>query len=88
VLLGYAGAITIISLLDYLKTIFDKNASLVLSDKTMDHLSILSCGSALWEDVSGVIIKKFKRLNFYYLVVTLIDDDKYLKNKTRCCVSF
>ena len=26
-------------------------------------------------------LKNFKRLNFYYLVVTQIDDDKYLKNK-------
>jgi hypothetical protein len=82
VLFGYAGIITIISLLDYLKTIFDKNASLVLSDKTLeDRLSILSCGSIPWEDVSGVSIKKSKGFNFYFLVVTLTDDDKYLKNK-------
>jgi hypothetical protein len=82
VLIGYAGTITIISLLDYLKTIFDKNATLVLSDKTMeDHLSILSCGSVPWEDVSDVAIKKTKRFNLYFLVVTLTDDDKYLKNK-------
>jgi hypothetical protein len=82
VLLGYAGTITIISLLDYLKTVFDKNASLVLSDKSLeDHLSILSCGSVPWEDVSGVTIKKIKKFNFYFLVVTLTDDEKYLKNK-------
>jgi hypothetical protein len=82
VLLGYAGTITTISLLDYLKTVFDKNASLVLSDKTLeDHLSIFSCGSVPWEDVSGVAIKKTKRFNLYFLVVTLTDDDKYLKNK-------
>jgi hypothetical protein len=82
VLFGYAGTLTIISLLDYIKTIFDKNAVLVLSDKTMDdHLSILSCGSVPWEDVQDVIIKKAKRLNVYFLVVTLTDDEKYLKNK-------
>jgi hypothetical protein len=82
VLLGYAGTITTISLLDYLKTVFDKNASLVLSDKTLeDHLSILSCGSVPWGDVSGVAIKKTKGFNLYFLVVTLTDDDKYLKNK-------
>jgi hypothetical protein len=82
VLLLYAGAITMISLLDYLKTVFDKNAALVLSDKTLDdHLSILSCGSVPWEDVSGVAVKKTKRFNLYFLVVTLTDDDKYLRNK-------
>ncbi len=82
VLLGYAGTMTMISLLDYLKTVFDKNAVLVLSDKALeDHLSILSCGSVPWEDVCGVTIKKTKRLNLYFLVVTLTDDDKYLKNK-------
>ena len=82
VLFGYAGILTMISLLDYLKTVFDKNAALVLSDKTLeDHLSILSCGSVPWEDVSDVTIKKSKRFNFYFLVVTLTDDEKYLKNK-------
>ncbi len=82
VLLGYSCTISIISLLDYLKTIFDKNASLVLSDKTLeDHLSILSCGSIPWEDVSGVTIKKSKRFDLHFLVVTLTDDNKYLKNK-------
>jgi hypothetical protein len=82
VLFGYAGTLTIISLLDFLKTVFDKNAALILSDESLeDHLSILSCGSVPWEDVSGVTIKKFKRFNFYFLVVTLTNDDKYLKNK-------
>jgi hypothetical protein len=82
VLFGYAAILTILSLLDYIKTVFDKNASLVLSDKTMkDDISILSCGSVPWEDVTDVSIKKTKRFNFQFLIVTLADDEKYLKNK-------
>jgi hypothetical protein len=82
VLFAYAVTITIISLLDYLKTIFDKNACLILSDSTLgDHLSILSCGDIPWEDISGVTIKKLKRFNVQFLVVTLKDDEKYLKYK-------
>jgi hypothetical protein len=82
VLFGYAGTLTIIALVDYIKTIFDKNAALVLSDQTLeDRLSILSCGSVPWKEVSAVSLKKTKRFNFYFLVVTLTNDDKYLKDK-------
>jgi hypothetical protein len=82
VLFGYAVVVTVISLLDYIKTIFDKNARLVLSDTTLDdNLSIFSCGAVPWEEVTAVTLKKSKRFNLYFLVITLTDDEKYLKNK-------
>ena len=82
VFFGYAAILMMVSLLDYLKAVFDKHAALVLSDKIMDdRLSILSCGQVPWEDVSDAMIKRTKRFNLQFLVVILTDDEKYLKNK-------
>jgi hypothetical protein len=82
VLMFYGAMLATVALLDYLKTLFNKNARLVLSDKTFDdNLSILSCGPIAWEELSGVSIKKIKRYKVLFLVVTLSDNEKYLKNK-------
>lgn len=82
VLMFYGAMLAAVALLDYLKTLFDKKARLVLSDKTFDdNLSILSCGPIAWEELSGVSIKKIKRYKVHFLVVTLSDNEKYLKNK-------
>jgi hypothetical protein len=82
VLMFYGGVGAIIALLDYIKTVFDKKARLVLSDETFDdNLSILSCGPIAWEELSSVSIKKLKWYKAFFLVVTLSDNEKYLKNK-------
>jgi hypothetical protein len=82
VLFVYALTVTIVSLLDYIKTVFDKNARLIISDTTLnDQLSILSCGEIPWDDVTEVSIRRLKRFNIQFLVITLKDDEKYLKNK-------
>jgi hypothetical protein len=82
VLMFYGGVGAVIALLDYIKTVFDKKARLVLSQETFDdNLSILSCGPIAWEELSGVSIKKLKWYKAFFLVVTLADNEKYLKNK-------
>ena len=62
ILSGYGILIAAISLIDYLNTLFDKNAKLVLSEKAFnDNLGILSFGSIPWENITGVGFLKLKR---------------------------
>jgi len=76
ILLFYA----IISLIDYFKTVFDKHASMIISDiGIVDSLSIFSCGKIFWNDVSGVEIKRTIFADF--LIIKLEDPSKYLKGK-------
>jgi hypothetical protein len=71
---------TIISFAEYIKTRFDKNAMLQLSDPYLyDNLSIFSCGKISWNDISDVeIVKAFKA---DFLVIKLIDPGKYLADR-------
>jgi hypothetical protein len=67
VLAGYGILLTAISLMDYLKTLFDKNAKLILSEKAFDdNLGILSFGSIPWQDITAI---------------KLMDNDKYLASR-------
>jgi len=82
ILSGYGILLAGISLIDYLKTLFDKNAKLILSEKAFDdNLGILSFGSIPWEDITGVGILKLKRFNYHFIVLKLLDTDKYLASR-------
>jgi hypothetical protein len=71
---------TIVSLQQYLKTRFDKNANLVISSEgIVDNLSIFSCGKISWEDISGYEIAEVYKIRL--LVVKLRDNEKYLKGR-------
>jgi hypothetical protein len=82
VLMVYGGMLTVVAVLDYIKTVFDAKARLILTPETLnDNLSILSVGSVAWSELSVVSVKKIKRINLQFLVVALTDQDRYLKNK-------
>ncbi len=68
---------TIISLADYIKTLFDKNASLSISERGIDdNLSLFSCGEIPWNEILGAeIIKVFKT---DMLIVHILDKEKYI----------
>jgi len=68
---------TSISLVSYLKVVFDKTAILKLTDTAMiDNSSIFSCGEIVWEDIAGVTMKK--GIHMHYLIVKLKNPEKYL----------
>ena len=71
---------TIIFLADFIKTKFDKNAMLEISDSGLtDNLSIFSCGKISWNDIlTAEVIRTFKA---DVLVVKLLDINKYLAGK-------
>jgi hypothetical protein len=74
------GFFFIISLFEFLKTRFDKNASLIISDTGInDNLSIFSCGEIKWTDIWGVQIITSLKTDF--LVIKVFDRMKYIKNK-------
>jgi len=67
----------VVSLAQYIKTLFDKRAGLTISDSGLnDNLSILSFGEIPWRDITGVQIKRYFFVNF--LVLYLADNKKYL----------
>lgn len=66
-----------ITLLDYIKTRFDKKAMLKITDKELfDNLSIFSCGCIARSDISDVQILKSFKVDF--LVIKLVNANKYL----------
>lgn len=70
----------IISLLEFIKTRFDKNAVFKISDKGLeDNLSIFSCGNIPWADIKNVQLRKAFGANF--LIVGLLDNKKYISGK-------
>ncbi|MBN9384290.1 MAG: hypothetical protein J0H74_26295 [Chitinophagaceae bacterium] len=75
--IGFALFMTIISLADYIKTLFDKNASLSISERGIDdNLSLFSCGEIPWNEILGAeIIKVFKT---DMLIVHILDKEKYI----------
>ena len=79
-LFTYAFFFTALSLFDYLKTLLDKNAMLIISDTELyDNLSIFSCGKISWKDISTIEILKIYGADF--LIVKLLDNEKYLGDK-------
>ena len=70
----------IVSFLEFMKTRFNKNAALTVSETGVnDNLSIFSCGEIPWSDISNVEIKR--AFNADFLVIQLINNDKYLTGK-------
>lgn len=70
----------IVSFIEFVKTQFNKNAVLQISDIGVnDNLSIFSCGKIPWSDISDVDIKKAFSASF--LVMKLFDNNKYLREK-------
>ena len=58
------------ALVEYMKTLFDKDAALFVSEKGIDdNLSVFSCGEISWSEISGVEIVQL--LNMEILVVKL-----------------
>jgi hypothetical protein len=79
-LLIYVFFLTILSFLDYIKTLFDKNARLTISDtEFQDDLSIFSIGKIPWSDISNVELVKALKVDI--LIVKLLDNEKYLAGK-------
>lgn len=74
---GFGLFMVIISLADYIKTLFDKNASFVISEKGIDdNLSLYSCREIPWNDIRGAEIVQVLKTDM--LIVHLHDKDKYL----------
>ena len=72
----------IISFIDYIKTLFDKNAKLQISETGInDNLSIFSCGEIPWSDIEAVGIIKIPAYNADFLVIKMRDNQKYLTGK-------
>ena len=70
----------IISFIEFMKTRFNTNAALTISEIGInDNLSIFSCGKICWSEISRVEIKRV--LNTNLLVINLFDNYKYLKGK-------
>jgi len=70
----------VIAFIEYLKTKFDKDAMLTISDYGIDdNLSIFSCGKIPWVDIKGATILKVAKTEF--LVVNLHNNEKYLSDK-------
>ena len=71
---------TILFFIDFVKTKFDKKASLTISDiGLIDNLSIFSCGKIQWNDISSVELQKSFKVNF--LIIKVFDNNKYLIDK-------
>jgi len=78
--IGFGLFFTIITLADYIKTLFDKKALLKISEAGLDdNLSLFSCGQIPWEDITGAeIIRVFKS---DLLIIRLSDNDKYVRRQ-------
>jgi len=75
--IGFGLFMAIISLADYIKTLFDKNASFVISEKGIDdNLSLYSCREIPWNDIQGAEIVRVLKTDM--LIVHIHDKDKYL----------
>lgn len=71
---------TSLSLLSYLKIMFDKKAGLQLTETSMiDNSSVFSCGEILWEDV--IEAKLQKGFNMQYLTVKIKNPEKHIAKK-------
>lgn len=72
--------IILLTLADYLKTLFDKSAMLVVSDTGLeDSLSIFSCGHIPWTSITGAEIRR--ALNTDFLMVTIANPAQVIAGK-------
>jgi hypothetical protein len=70
----------VVAFVEYMKTLFDRNASLVITDTSIhDNLSIFSCGRILWDEITGVEVRATTFAGF--LIIKVHDPLKYLENK-------
>ena len=70
----------IVTGIDYIKTLFDKRANLVISATGInDNLTIFSCGQIIWSDMTKIDMTKVFKANF--LIIKLRDNSKYLQDK-------
>jgi hypothetical protein len=74
----YAG----ITLADYLKTVFDKDAMFSIeADGIFDNLSLFSCGKVQWNDITEVKIKK--AMNTSILVIHVNNPDLLISKQSK-----
>ena len=70
----------IIALIEYIKTLFDRNATLTITDTSIvDNLSIFSCGKILWDEIIDVEVRVTIVAEF--LIIKVQDPSRYLENK-------
>ncbi|MEP6676902.1 MAG: STM3941 family protein [Ferruginibacter sp.] len=63
--------LTVIALLEYIKTTFSKQAVLIITDKGIhDNLSIFSVGDISWAEITDLRIVKLLRTDFLVISVT------------------
>jgi hypothetical protein len=63
-----------------MKTLFDKSASLTITDASVvDNLSIFSCGNILYDDITDVEVRQTPYAE--YLIIKVKDPSKYVNNK-------
>lgn len=80
VLFIYSVLFTLVSLYEYLRMLFYKKATLIISDRDLqDNRSIFSCGTIPRKDISDAEIIQIQNRNI--LVVKVIDTNKYLANR-------
>lgn len=78
----YLFIVTIISFLDYMKTVFDKNASLTVTAYGInDNLSIFSVGDINWSEI--IDIKISNALNTDFLIIIVKDPQSFINRKNR-----
>ena len=74
--------LTVLSLVDYMKALFDKNAALHISGTGItDNLSIFSCGAMPWTEIIGVEIRDTQIARIKVLLIHLSDTTKYIDGK-------
>lgn len=55
----------LVSLAEYVKTLFDKNAGLRITDEGIDdNLSIFSCGKVPWSEIEGIAVHRAMKTRF------------------------
>lgn len=55
----------LVSLAEYVKTLFDKNAGLRITEEGIDdNLSIFSCGKVPWSEIEGIAVHRAMKTRF------------------------
>ena len=69
-----------IAFANYMKTLFDKNAGLEITETgIVDNLTIFSCGEIRWSDITTVELVKWSGIDALLIKVT--DPEKFLAGK-------
>jgi hypothetical protein len=67
----YSIFFTLVAFADYLKTIFDSKAALIINDHGVyDNLSIFSVGQVPWKEIEYIQLTKVLKNDFLILVLT------------------